>query len=212
VSQRPASFVALLGDRRVIAVVRHDDADAAQEICHSLVEGGMRAVEVTCAVPDTAAVIASVRGSLGDEVIVGAGTVLTREQLDEVVAGGAQFVVSPGLDRAIVERCVAARIPALPGVLTPSEVAHGQSLGLDALKLFPAQSLGPDHLRALRSVFGAIAFVPTGGVTSANAGGWLAAGAHAVGLAGEISEAHRDGGREAVRRLARTLTQAFEAS
>jgi 2-dehydro-3-deoxyphosphogluconate aldolase/(4S)-4-hydroxy-2-oxoglutarate aldolase len=205
------SFVALLEDRRVIAVVRHHDRGAAREIALASAEGGLRAVEVTCAVPDAARLIAELREALPREVLVGAGTVLDRAALDAVVAAGAQFVVSPGLDQAIVEQAQAAGVAALPGVMTPSEVAHARALGLDAVKLFPADSLGPPHLRALRSVFPDVAFVPTGGVTCANADGWFAAGARAVGLAGELGAAHRDGGAQAVTSLARTLQEAFEA-
>lgn len=205
-------FVALLGDRRVIAVVRHEDPAAAHEISRAVVEGGLRAVEVTCAVRDAAQLIARLRAELDDGIVVGAGTVLTPESLDGVVAAGAQFVVSPGLDPDIVERCAAAGVPALPGVLTPSEVTHACRVGVEAVKLFPAESLGPAHLRALRSVFPRVAFVPTGGVTRANADAWFAAGAHAVGLAGELGAAYGDGGAQAVRRLARNLQEAFEPS
>ena len=206
-----ATFTDLLGDRRVIAVVRHDDAQAALEMSHAVVDGGLRAVEITCAVPGAAEVIGRLRGALDDGVLVGAGTVLRREELEAVVAAGAQFVVSPGLDPDIVEQALAAGVAALPGVLTPSEVTRARALGVDTVKLFPAQSLGPDHLRALRSVFRDVAFVPTGGVTRGNAETWFAAGAVAVGLAGELAGAYREGGAQAVARLARTLQQAFEA-
>jgi 2-dehydro-3-deoxyphosphogluconate aldolase/(4S)-4-hydroxy-2-oxoglutarate aldolase len=205
-----ASLPALLGDRRVIAVVRHADAQAALEIGRAAVDGGLRCVEITCAVPDAASVIRELRATVRDDVLVGAGTVLEPAELGAVAAGGAQFVVSPGLDPEIVAQARAAGVPALPGVLTPSEVAQARALGLDAVKLFPAEPLGPAHLRALRSVFRDVAFVPTGGVTHANAAGWLAAGALAVGLAGEFGAAYEEGGAQAVVRLARNLQEALE--
>jgi 2-dehydro-3-deoxyphosphogluconate aldolase/(4S)-4-hydroxy-2-oxoglutarate aldolase len=86
-------------------------------------------------------------------------------------------------------------------------VTAARALGLDAVKLFPAQTVGPAHLRALLSVFADVAFVPTGGVTRANAVDWLDAGAHALGLSGAFDAAHRSGGADAVRRLARTLSE-----
>jgi 2-dehydro-3-deoxyphosphogluconate aldolase/(4S)-4-hydroxy-2-oxoglutarate aldolase len=211
-SLRPASFRALLADRRIIVVVRHDDAAAAEAIARASAAGGLRAVEITTSVPGAAALVATLRASLAPDVLVGAGTVLSPGQLDAMLDAGAQFVVSPGLDRVVVERCAAARVPIVPGALTPTEVMAGRSLGLDALKLFPAQTVGPGHLRALRSVFGDVAFVPTGGVSSANAAGWFEAGAHALGLAGEFDAAHRDGGDDAVRRLARELSETFETA
>jgi 2-dehydro-3-deoxyphosphogluconate aldolase / (4S)-4-hydroxy-2-oxoglutarate aldolase len=209
-SPRPASFRHALADRRIIVVVRAADDGDAEAIARAAAEGGLRAIEITTSVPGAAALIATLRGALAEDVLVGAGTVLSVRQLDAVLAAGAQFVVSPGLDRLLVERCAAARVPILPGVLTPTEVMAGRALGLDALKLFPSDSAGPDHLRALRSVFADIAFVPTGGVSSANAAGWFDAGAHALALAGEFNAAHRAGGADAVRRLARDLITTFE--
>jgi 2-dehydro-3-deoxyphosphogluconate aldolase/(4S)-4-hydroxy-2-oxoglutarate aldolase len=138
--------------------------------------------------------------------------VLSEGQLDAVLAAGAQFVVAPGLDRAVVERCMAAQVPIVPGTLTPSEVMAARALGLDAVKLFPAQTAGPAHLRALRSVFADVAFVPTGGVSSENASDWFAAGAHALGLSRELAAAHRAGGGDAVRRVAHALSASFETA
>jgi 2-dehydro-3-deoxyphosphogluconate aldolase/(4S)-4-hydroxy-2-oxoglutarate aldolase len=209
-SARPASFVDVLADRRIVVVVRHHDDAVAEAIARAAAAGGARAVEITTSVPGAAALIGRLRGSLAPGVLVGAGTVLSVGQLDAVLAEGAQFVVAPGLDRAIVERCVAAQVPAVPGALTPTEVTAGRALGLDALKLFPADSVGPAHLRALRSVFPDIAFVPTGGVRADNAAAWFAAGAHALGLSGEFDAAHRAGGADAVRNLARRLSETFE--
>jgi 2-dehydro-3-deoxyphosphogluconate aldolase/(4S)-4-hydroxy-2-oxoglutarate aldolase len=209
-SLRPASFVDLLAERRIVVVVRHAEDAVAEAIARAAADGGARAVEITTSVPGVAELIATLRASLAPEVLVGAGTVLSMHQLDAVLAAGAQFVVAPGLDRAIVERCTEARVPVVPGALTPTEVTAGRALGLDALKLFPADTVGPGHLRALRSVFADIAFVPTGGVRADNAAEWFAAGAHAVGLSGAFDAAHRAGGDDAVRRLARRLGEAFE--
>jgi 2-dehydro-3-deoxyphosphogluconate aldolase/(4S)-4-hydroxy-2-oxoglutarate aldolase len=209
-SRRPASFRALLADRRIIVVVRHDDDAAAEAIARAAAAGGLRAVEITTSVPEAAELVATLRASLEPDVLVGAGTVLSLLQLDALLAAGAQFVVAPGLDRLVVERCAAAGVPMVPGALTPTEVMAGRALGLDALKLFPAQTAGPAHLRALRSVFCDIAFVPTGGVSGANAAAWFDAGAHALGLAGEFDAAHRAGGADAVQRLARDLSETFE--
>jgi 2-dehydro-3-deoxyphosphogluconate aldolase/(4S)-4-hydroxy-2-oxoglutarate aldolase len=206
-----ASFASLIADRRVIVVVRHEDHDAARAISLAALTGGLRAVEITCAVPGAAQLIGELRATVDDHVLVGAGTVLDAHELDAVVDAGAHFVVSPGFDEAIVERALRARVVILPGVLTPSEVTRARKLGLDAVKLFPAASLGLDHLRALRSVFPQVDFVPTGGVTRANAEEWLAAGARAVGLAGELGAAFREGGAQAVTSLARTLQEALEA-
>ena len=209
-SAGPASFVARLAERRVIVVVRHGDRAVAEAIARAAVDGGLRAVEITTSVPGAAALIATLRASLPADALVGAGTVLTAAQLDDVLAAGAQFVVSPGLDGGLVDRAGAAQVPILPGALTATEVMAARALGLDALKLFPARTGGPAHLQALRAVFPDTAFVPTGGVGSANAAAWFEAGAHALGMAGEFDAAHRTGGDDAVRRLARRLCESFE--
>ncbi|HEV7804287.1 MAG TPA: bifunctional 4-hydroxy-2-oxoglutarate aldolase/2-dehydro-3-deoxy-phosphogluconate aldolase [Solirubrobacteraceae bacterium] len=209
-SARPPSVPALLADRRIVVVVRHDDAAVAEDIARAAADGGLRAVEITMSVPGAAALIAELRASLASDVLVGAGTVLSAQQLEAVLAADAQFVVAPGLDRAIVQGCAAARVAVLPGALTPTEVTAARALGLDAVKLFPSDSVGPAHLRALRSVFADVAFVPTGGVTSANAAAWFDAGARALGLAGEFDAAHRAGGTDAVRGLARQLREVYE--
>ncbi|MGI9099934.1 MAG: bifunctional 4-hydroxy-2-oxoglutarate aldolase/2-dehydro-3-deoxy-phosphogluconate aldolase [Solirubrobacteraceae bacterium] len=211
-SPRPASFPALLANRRIIVVVRHDDDAAAEAIARAAADGGLRAVEITTTVPGAATLIATLRASLAADVLVGAGTVLSVRQLDAVLAAGAQFVVAPGLDRPVVERCAAAQVPIVPGALTPTEVMAARALGLDALKLFPSQTVGPAHLRALLSVFEDVAFIPTGGVRSENAAGWFEAGAHALGLSGEFDAAHSAGGEDAVRRLARHLSETFETA
>ena len=209
---RPASVLTLLADRRIVAIVRHPEAAVAEALAHAAAEGGLRAIEITTSVPGAAALIARLRAALASHVLVGAGTVLSAPQLDDVLGAGAQFVVSPGLERGLVELCVGASVPVLPGVLSPTEVMAARALGLDAVKLFPADTAGPAHLRALRAVFPDVAFVPTGGVTSANAAGWFAAGARALGLAGEFEAARRAGGEAQVRRLAHRLAETFDTT
>jgi 2-dehydro-3-deoxyphosphogluconate aldolase/(4S)-4-hydroxy-2-oxoglutarate aldolase len=205
------SVMALLDDRRIVVVVRQESARIAEQIARAAAAGGLRAVEITMSVTGAAELIATLRATLEADVLVGAGTVLSTEQLEAVLAADAQFVVSPGLDREIVEHCAAAQVPVLPGAMTPTEVMAARALGLDALKLFPSDTGGPAHLRALRAVFPDVAFIPTGGVSSANAASWFGAGARAVGMAGEFDAAHRGGGGAAVQRLAQELGDAFEA-
>ncbi len=209
---RPPSFTALLGDRRVIAVVRRRDAAVAETIARAAAAGGLRAVEITMSVPGAPALVAALRGSLREGVLVGAGTVLSARQADDVLAAGAEFVVAPGMAQAVFERCARAGVPFLPGALTPTEVMAARALGLDAVKLFPSDSGGPAHLRALRSVLPDVAFVPTGGVTACNAAAWLAAGARALGLAGAFDAAYADAAGPGVRTLARRLTDELEGS
>jgi 2-dehydro-3-deoxyphosphogluconate aldolase/(4S)-4-hydroxy-2-oxoglutarate aldolase len=109
------------------------------------------------------------------DVVVGAGTVTSTSQVDRVVAAGARFVVTPGFDRAVVERCLHHGVPVLPGVATPGEVMAAMGLGIDVVKVFPAGLLGgPPFADALAGPFPRLRIVPSGGVTRENAAGYLA--------------------------------------
>ncbi|MCA1849257.1 MAG: bifunctional 4-hydroxy-2-oxoglutarate aldolase/2-dehydro-3-deoxy-phosphogluconate aldolase, partial [Actinobacteria bacterium] len=139
--------------------------------------------------PDAASVIAGVKENYGDEVLVGAGTLVTRAQVAEAAEAGASYLVSPGLDDEVVASMQATSLPAMAGVLTPTEVMRGVRLGVDVMKLFPGSLGGPSYLRSLRGPFPDVPFMPTGGVSADNVGDWLAAGAIAVGAGSELASA-----------------------
>lgn len=204
------SFDVLLGGRRVVAVVRHSDPQVAHALCVSALDAGLGVVEVTCSVPDAAALIERLRSSCAQDVLIGAGTVLSADQAREVLAAGAQFVVSPGISDPVIDVCQESGVPVVAGVLTPSEVLVALGRDLDTVKLFPADTVGPAHLRALRSVFPGIEVVPTGGVTADNAPDWIDAGARAVGIGSDFNSAWDVGGRAAVHRLATRLRTSME--
>jgi 2-dehydro-3-deoxyphosphogluconate aldolase / (4S)-4-hydroxy-2-oxoglutarate aldolase len=162
-----------LSAARLVPVVVLDDAADADGLAGALVAGGLPVAEVTFR---TAAAADSIRamGARGD-ILVGAGTVLTAEQVDQAVAAGASFVVSPGLSRAVVERCAELGVLALPGAVTATEIQAALELGLSTVKFFPAgTSGGPAAIKALAGPFGDVQFVPTGGVGPANLADYLA--------------------------------------
>jgi len=157
---------------RLVPVVVLDDAADADGLAGALVAGGLPIAEVTFR---TAAAQESIRAmvSRGD-ILVGAGTVLSVAQVDRAVAAGAQFVVSPGLSRAVVERCGELEVLALPGAVTATEIQAAIELGLTTVKFFPAgTSGGPSAISALAAPFGGIRFVPTGGVSPKNLAEYL---------------------------------------
>jgi 2-dehydro-3-deoxyphosphogluconate aldolase/(4S)-4-hydroxy-2-oxoglutarate aldolase len=154
-------------------VVVLDDAADADALAGALCAGGLPVAEVTFR---TAAAADSIRAmwSRGD-ILVGAGTVLTVAQVDQAVAAGARFVVSPGLSRAVVERCQEKGVPALPGAVTATEVQAALELGITTVKFFPAgTSGGAAAIKALAAPFGDVRFVPTGGVGPKNLAEYLA--------------------------------------
>ena len=176
-----------LREARLAAVIRADDTDDALAIAEALVEGGLTAVELTYTTPGAGAAIARARSRLGERVLVGAGTLTTPEQVAEAVAAGADFLVSPHLDHSLLEKMLDSGRLALPGVLTPSEVASARAHGATAVKLFPASTGGIPHLRALLGPFPRIKVVPTGGIALEDVGAWLEAGAWAIGVGGKLA-------------------------
>lgn len=178
----PASDVlAALCAARIVPVVVLDDAAHAAPLAAALVAGGLPVAEVTFRTPAAAEAI-RVMADRGD-VLLGAGTVLTPDQVDQAVAAGAGYVVSPGLSRAVVERCQEHGILALPGAVTATEVQSALELGLTTVKFFPAAtSGGAAAIAALAAPFGGVGFVPTGGIGPANLHQYLAVDAvRAVG-------------------------------
>lgn len=162
-----------LSAARLLPVVVLDDASAADALAGALVDGGLPVAEVTFR---TAAAQDSIRAiaERGD-VLVGAGTVVSVAQVDQAVAAGARFVVSPGLSRAVVERCQELGVVVVPGVVTATEIQAALELGLTTVKFFPAgTSGGAAAIAALAAPFGGIRFVPTGGVGPANLHEYLA--------------------------------------
>jgi len=168
-----AGVLAELAARVLVPVVVLREASDAVVLADALVAGGLPVAEVTfrtAAAPEAIRVIAD-RG----DVLVGAGTVLTPAQVDQAVAAGARYVVSPGTSRAVVERCFEHGVAVLPGAVTATEVQAALELGLDTVKFFPAgTSGGAGAIRALAAPFGGVRFVPTGGVGPANLAEYLA--------------------------------------
>jgi 2-dehydro-3-deoxyphosphogluconate aldolase/(4S)-4-hydroxy-2-oxoglutarate aldolase len=158
---------------RIVPVVVLEELDTAAPVAAALAEGGIPVAEVTFR---TAVAAAAIRRIADDtDVLVGAGTVVRPEQVDEAVAAGARFIVSPGLSLRVIERCRELDVLVVPGVATATEVIAALDQGLDLLKLFPAEAAGGVALlRALRGPFPDVRFVPTGGISAENAASYLA--------------------------------------
>ena len=152
----------------VVPVVVLEDAANAAPLAKALVEGGLPCAEVTFR---TAAAKDSIKAmsEAYPEMLVGAGTVLTIEQVDAAVEAGAKFIVSPGFDPEIVDYCLSKDIPVFPGCITPSEVAQAVKRGLKVVKFFPAEQFGGvATIKALSAPYVGLKFMPTGGVSAKN--------------------------------------------
>lgn len=158
---------------RVVPVVVVADAALAPPLGDALVAGGLPVAEITFRT-DAAEEALRALAARGD-LLVGAGTVTRAELVDRAVDAGARFVVTPGLSAAVVERCRARGVPVVPGIATATELMAALDLGCDVVKLFPAEAVGGvAALQALAAPFPGVRFVPTGGVTAASLGAYLA--------------------------------------
>lgn len=155
-------------DYAVVPVVVLNDAEDAAPLADALVKGGLPCAEVTFR---TEAAEESIRimSEKYPEMLVGAGTVLTTEQVDRAVAAGAKFIVSPGFDSEIVDYCLEKKIPVFPGCISPSEVAQAVKRGLKVVKFFPAEQAGGlAMLKAMAAPYTMLKFMPTGGINTKN--------------------------------------------
>jgi 2-dehydro-3-deoxyphosphogluconate aldolase/(4S)-4-hydroxy-2-oxoglutarate aldolase len=161
-----------LGAVRIVPVLTAANADEAERACTALLAGGLTAVEITFRTAAAAEAIGRVAGM--DGLLVGAGTILSPEQLASAVEAGARFAVAPGTSPAVIEAARAGGVPFVPGVATPSEIEHARALGCHVLKLFPASLIGgPAFVKAVSPVFQDVRFVPTGGVNPENLRAYL---------------------------------------
>jgi 2-dehydro-3-deoxyphosphogluconate aldolase/(4S)-4-hydroxy-2-oxoglutarate aldolase len=187
------TFIDVVRDARLVAIVRGTSPEAALATVLTLAAEGLRLIEVSLTTPGATTVIARARKEVGPGVLIGAGTVLTGAEADQVSQAGAEFVVTPGLGPGVTVS-VEHGLPVLAGALTPSEVIAATETGAVGVKLFPASSGGPAYLRALRDPFPNVPFVPVGGVDAETAAAFLAAGAVAVGVGSPlVGDAARGG-------------------
>jgi 2-dehydro-3-deoxyphosphogluconate aldolase/(4S)-4-hydroxy-2-oxoglutarate aldolase len=168
-----ASVLARIAATGIVPVVRIERAEDAPELARTLAGAGLPCIEITFRSAAAVDAIRAIRAQV-PEVLVGAGTVVSLDQLERALAAGASFIVSPGLQPDVVRASLARDIPILPGVYTPTEIILAMDLGLSAVKLFPAASAGgPAYLHALAGPFPAMRFVPTGGIDLADLEGYL---------------------------------------
>jgi len=175
-----------LREARVIAVVRVEQPEQTAPAVAALHHGGLRAIEITWTSPAPAEELAAARERYGPGLLLGAGTLRAPTDVHAAVEAGADFLVSPHLDSRLLDAMLQTDRLALPGVLTPTEVARALDAGAQAVKLFPASLGGVEYMKALLDPFPELAVVPTGGVSEANVSEWLDAGALAVGASGRL--------------------------
>ena len=196
----------------IIAIIRGDfPFERLLAIAGAIAEGGVSVVEVTLNSRGALEGIAALRRQAGDDMLIGAGTVRTLEEVNAALDAGAQFLVSPNFDPASVARSQEVGVLHLPGVFTASEAQTAYAAGCQMVKLFPADALGPRYLKALRAPLNDIDFVPTGGIEAANIVEYVRAGAVAFGVGSSLVKS-ADQDLADLREKAAILAAAFQAA
>lgn len=173
-------------EKKAIAVIRMTDVARLMRVIEAIRAGGVECVEITMTVPGAVDVIRDVSQSIGDEALIGAGTILDAETARQAIEAGADFIVGPVLDRGVIETAHRYEKVVIPGAFSPGEIFAAWRAGADIVKVFPATVLGPGYFKDLRGPLPQIRLCPTGGVTVENAGEWIKAGACCVGIGTDL--------------------------
>jgi len=170
----------------VVAIMRTKSSDQLLAAADAIKNGGVNVIEVTMTTPGALSVIEDAVKRYGSEVLFGAGTVLDPETARQAILSGAQFIVCPTFKRETVELCRRYSIPVMPGAYTPTEILTAWEAGADVVKVFPADTLGPAFIKAVKGPLPQVKLIPTGGVSLGNVADFIKAGVEAVGVGGEL--------------------------
>lgn len=165
----------------IVPVLRKIPYPKSAHIIGALHAGGIRAVEITMETDRAEDIIKETINCYGEEMLVGAGTVLTIEDCRRAIDAGAQFIVSPALDEEVTRYAYERQVLVIPGVFTPSEIVRAQKLGAQMVKLFPASVVGPGFIKDVKGPLGSVKIMCTGGITKDTAVAYMDAGASAIG-------------------------------
>ena len=183
----------LVRESRIIAIVRGFAPETCLRLAEAYAAGGIELVEVTFnqkspeTWKDTAAAIAAIRGRFGGAIRVGAGTVLTEEQLSMCEQAGGEYMITPNVNPALIRECVRRGLVAMPGALTPSEAVEAWEAGASFVKIFPAGSLGPGYVKAVCAPLSHIPFLAVGGIGPDNVADFMKAGCVGAGVGGNLT-------------------------
>jgi len=183
---RPDEQISVIRDVGIVAIVRGTSSRSLVETAAALRDGGIKAIEVTLNTPGAVCMIEKLAQECGNNMLVGAGTVLDPETARTVILAGAKFVLAPSLNPLVSKMCNRYSVSYIPGVFTPTEIVAAWESGAQIVKIFPAGSVGPRYIRELRGPLSQIEMMPVGGVTLENAADFIRAGASALGIGSEL--------------------------
>jgi 2-dehydro-3-deoxyphosphogluconate aldolase/(4S)-4-hydroxy-2-oxoglutarate aldolase len=170
----------------IVAIVRFERSEELVQVARAIREGGVRIIEFTMTTPNALEIIESATREFGEDVLLGAGTVLDPETARAAILAGAQFIVAPTLSLKVIEVCHRYSKVVIPGAFTPTEILTAWEAGADLVKVFPAELGGPPYLSAIRAPLPQVKLIPVGGVSLENTGDFIKAGAAAVAVGGNL--------------------------
>lgn len=190
-------YETLIGNK-VVAVVRTNIYEEAKEISEGAILGGFKVIEITMSVPDAPKLIGELKEKYND-LCIGAGTVLSKNEVDECIKNKVDFIVSPCFDEEIIEYCKEKKTLIIPGLMTMSEVNKARKLGLEFIKVFPGNVVGKAFVGAVKSIFPDLKVMPTGGVNKENINEWFNSGANCTGIGSDLNKAYKVNGFDGVK-------------
>jgi 2-dehydro-3-deoxyphosphogluconate aldolase/(4S)-4-hydroxy-2-oxoglutarate aldolase len=170
----------------LIGIIRNLTFDEVKEVLPIYVEAGLTSIEITLNTPLAETIIRYTLDHYGNNLNVGAGTVCSMKDLNDALSAGAQFIITPILDKKVIGKCVKEAIPVFPGAFTPSEIYTAWKLGAPMIKIYPATSLGPEYIRDVKAPLNKVKLLPTGGINLHNLPAFIKAGADGLGVGSQL--------------------------
>ncbi|MEK4749314.1 bifunctional 2-keto-4-hydroxyglutarate aldolase/2-keto-3-deoxy-6-phosphogluconate aldolase [Niallia sp. FSL W8-0177] len=190
-------------EEKIVAVIRAQNIEQGLRVSEAIRQGGIKFLELTMTIPGALDVIKKLADKYaGEDVIVGAGTVLDPETARLAILAGAKFIVGPNLSPEVITMCHRYRVAVMPGVMSPTEALTAIELGADVIKVFPGGAFGPSIVKDFKGPLPQGNFMPSGGVTVENAAEWIKNGAYAIGTGSSLTKGAATGDYEAVTREA----------
>lgn len=177
---------ALFEQAPIVGIIRHIDKQVVSQILPLCQEAGLTTIEITMNTPDAETIIRKALTQHAGHLNIGAGTVCSEADLERALAAGAQFIVTPIINKKVIRTCVKKSIPIFPGAFTPSEIYKAWTLGASMVKVFPTTTLGSAYIRDIKAPLNQVKLLPTGGITLENMPSFLKAGADGLGIGSEL--------------------------
>jgi len=170
----------------IVGIVRNVSLEDVKHILPIFREAGLTTIEITMNTSGAEEIIRYALENESDGLNIGAGTVCTKDDLELALDAGAQFIVTPIINKKVIKSCVKKKVPIFPGAFTPTEIYNAWTLGASMVKIYPATSLGPEYIKDLKAPMNQLKLLPTGGVSLENMSDFLKAGANGLGIGGQL--------------------------